>query len=553
MKFYKKDLDKKYIEYAQYYLEEKEKEYILEMNNKGKLPGLEINEKSNKIKQLIESSNKNMNKNFLSENDYKSFHDFAISNGGFLNMKYRKEIYKKLLYYSSTPLNNISNLKLKININNQNNINNNNSQINSFSKIYTNNNNLNNNNNNNNAYSNNNSFFLGPFYMPQLRHFRNVWINKPTLKIYWTHTYLYQYLKNFKDKGTLKVDIERSNINLYFPPNSYPYLNNLLKTEVESALSTIISFKKNEFKYYQGYHDIFMLFFYLYIDSPYTYISLFQRFSELYIKENLIISDDNKKLKGFSFPNCIKLCMSIIHEINENTYNDLTQYCNADCNFVLSYIICLFTHNINNLFLKLRLMDYFLVSHPISVYIMTSLIIIDEVITIKAFHNMEKMKQNAFNIFNSDNNQKIEELNESNFFVHFQKLNLDEKDFEKYIQKTEETMKNFNFDKICKKFLGPQYEFKEYYPIMNKEKYLENLIKYDNNKGNDGGYNPLANLIFNSRFVKFFVENSNKIYKKIKNKITNSKAYDAYNKIFPYAFFSSSILLLPSIYILNGK
>ena len=80
------------------------------MNTKGKLPGLEINEKSNKIKQLIESSNKNMNKNFLSENDYKSFHDFAISNGGFLNMKYRKEIYKKLLYYSPAPLNNISNI-----------------------------------------------------------------------------------------------------------------------------------------------------------------------------------------------------------------------------------------------------------------------------------------------------------------------------------------------------------------------------------------------------------------------------------------------------------
>ena len=551
MKFYKKDLDKKYIEYAQYSLEEKEKEYILEMNNKGKLPGLEINEKSNKIKQLIESSNRNMNKNFLSENDYKLFHDFALSNGGFLNMKYRKEIYKKLLYYSPTPLNNISNIKLKININNPNNINNN-SQNNTFPKISQN-NIIQNNNNNNNNYSINNSFFLGPFYMPQLRHFRNVWINRYTSKIYWTHTYLYQYLNTHKDKGTLKVDIERCNINIYFPSNSYPYLNNLLKKEVESALSTIISFKKNEFKYYQGYHDIFMLFFYLYMDSPYTYISLFQRFSELYIKENLIISDDNKKLKGFNFPNCIKLCMSIIHEINENTYNDLTEYCNADCNFVLSYIICLFTHNINNLFVKFRLMDYFLVSHPISVYIMTSLIVIDEVITIKTFHNMEKMKQSAFNIFNSDNKQVIEELNESNFFVHFQKLNLDEKDFEKYIQKTEETMKNFNFDKICKKFLGPQYEFKEYYPIMNKEKYLENLVKYDNNKGNDGGYNPLANLIFNSRFVKFFVENSNKIYQKIKNKITNSKAYNAYNRIFPYAFFSSSILLIPSIYILNGK
>lgn len=109
MNFYIKGLDKKYIEYAQYYLEQKEREYISDINNEGKLTGLEINEKYNKIKQIIESSNKNLNKNFLSETDYKSLHDFAISKGGFLNMKLRKEIYKKLLYYSSTPLNNISN------------------------------------------------------------------------------------------------------------------------------------------------------------------------------------------------------------------------------------------------------------------------------------------------------------------------------------------------------------------------------------------------------------------------------------------------------------
>ena len=547
MNFYIKGLDKKYIEYAQYSLEEKEKEYISDINNIGKLTGIEINEKSNKIKQLIESSNKNMNKNFLSEIDYKSLHDFAISKGGFLNMKFRKEIYKKLLYYSSTPLNNISNLKLKINTNNQNNINNNNSQINSTSKNLP---NVSIQNNNNNA--NNNSYFLGPYYMPQLRYFRNAWINKSTLKIYWTHDYLYQYINNSKDKDTLKVDIERCNINIYFPYNSYPYLNHLLKTKVELALNTIINFKKNEFKYYQGYHDIFMLFFYLYIDSPYTYISLFQRFSEFYIKENLIIFDKNKD-KGFNFNNSIKLCMNIIQEINENTYNELIEYSNSDCNFVMPYIICLFTHNINNIFLKYRLLDYFIVSHPISVYIMTSLIVIDEVIKIKSLYNIDKLKENDLNFIDTENKKENEEINELNFFQHFQKINFDEIDFEKYIQKTEETLQTFNYDKICNKFLGPQFEFKKYYPLMNKEKYLENLIKYDYDKGNDAGYNPLANLLFNSRFVKFVIDKGNKIYKKINDKINNSNAYKAYNKIFPYAFFCSSILVVPSMYLLNGK
>jgi hypothetical protein len=545
MNFFYTGLNKKYIEYAQFCLEEKEKDFILDINNENKLTGIEINEKTNKIKQTIESSNKNMNKNFLSENDYNLFHDFAVSKGGFLNMKFRKEIYKKLLYYSNIPLNNISNIKLKVNSNNQNN--NNNSQINSSTNKLPINiiqNNPNNNNNNNNTY------FLGPYYMPQIRYFRNVWINKSTQKIYWSHDYLYQYLKPLKERQTIKVDVERCNINSYFPSNSFPYLNSFLKSKVESALNAIITFNKNEFKYYQGYHDIFMLFFYLYMDSPYTYISLFQRFSELYIKDNLSISDKNNG-KGFNFPNCIKLCMVIIQELNNLAYNELVEYCKSDCTFVMPYIICLFTHNINNIFIKYRLLDYFLVSHPISVYVMTSLIVIDEITKIKTQYNMDKLKINTYNFFNSENKNQIGALNESNFFTHFQKLNFDEIDFEKYIQKTEESLQNFNFDKIYNEFIGPNYGFKPYYPVICKEKYLKNLIKYDFEKGNDGGYNPLANLLFNSRFAKFVIEKSNKLYKEANDKITNSRAYKAYNKIFPFAFFCSSILIIPSFYIAN--
>ena len=551
MNFIDKGLDKKYIEYTQNFLEEKEKEYILNINKMGNLTGQEINEKTNKIRQLIESSSKNVSKNFLSEHDYKLFHDFALSKGGFLNMKFRKEIYKKLLYYSSIPLNAVSNLKLKINLNNQNfHSNQNILPLNSLAKNSPNIQNINNNNYNNN-YNSANTLLLGPYYIPQLRYFRNAWINKSTFKIYWTHDYLYQYQKTLKDRETIKVDIERCNINSFFPSNTFPYLNSLLKSKVESALNTIIIFNKNEVKYYQGYHDIFMLFFYLYIDSPYIYISLFQRFSELYIKENLMISNNNIN-KGFNFHNCIKLCMSIIQELNEVAYNELIEYCNSDCNFVIPYIICLFTHNIKNIFLKYRLLDYFIVSHPISVYVMTSLIVIDEVSKIKCVYNIDKLKMNTINFFNSENKNELEPLNETNIFIHFQKLNFDEIDFEKYIQKTEETIKNFNFNKIKNEYLGSNYEFKPYYPTMNKEKYLQNLIKYDYDKGNDAGYNPLANLIFNSRFVKFAIEKSIKLYNNIKNKMTKSKVYNTYNNIFPYVFFSSSILIIPSMYLFKS-
>ena len=334
MTFHDVGLNQKYIEYALFSLEEKENEFILNPNNRKIYLTSETNDKINKIKQTIESSNKNISKSFLSENDYNLFHDFAISKGGFLNMKFRKEIYKKLLYYSNSNANqnNIQNNKSKINNKyNQNNANNNQQNP---SSIPINNNNLNYNNINNNAY------FIGLSYIPLLRYFRNVWINKSTLRIFWTKNYLYQYMNPLKDRQIINVDIERSNINYYFPFHMYPTINSLLKRKAEFALNTIITLNKNEFKYYQGYHDIFMLFFYLYLDSSYTYISLFQRFSELYLKEFLMVSNNiNNKNKGFSFQNCIKFCLHIIKEINEIAYNELIQNSNNDCTFIIQYIL----------------------------------------------------------------------------------------------------------------------------------------------------------------------------------------------------------------------
>ena len=559
MTFRDTGLNKKYIEFALFSLEEKENEFILNPNNRKIYLSSETNEKINKIKQTIESSNKNITKSYLSENDYNLFHDFAISKGGFLNMKFRKEIYKKLLYYSNSNANqnNIPNNKAKVNnksnINNSNILINNNNQVNN-SQIFI------SNNNNNFSYNsniNNNAYFIGPYYIPLLRYFRNVWINKSSLKLYWTNNYLYQYMNSLKERQLIKVDIERSNINFYFPLHLYPTINSLLKRKAEFAINTILTFNKNEFKYYQGYHDIFMLFFYLYLDSSYTYISLFQRFSELHIKEFLIIPTNPKnKNKGFSFPNCIKFCLSIIKELNEIAYNELIQNTNNNCTFIIPYIICLFTHNINNIFLKYRLLDYFIVSHPISIYIMTSLIIIDEINRIKTKKEKEIMKKEVYNIFNSDTNQlekKIVEIGNENFYIHFQNLNFDEMDFELYIERTEEELKKFNFDKIREQFLSPEYEFKEYYPSINKENYLKKLIRYDFDKENDSGYSFISNLIYNSRIVKYLVENTKKLIQNITNKISNSKAYNTYNKIFPYAFFCSSILLVPSIYICKNK
>ena len=59
-------------------------------------------------------------------------------------------------------------------------------------------------------------------------------------------------------------------------------------------------------------------------------------------------NNPKNKDKGISFPNCIKFCLSVIKELNEFAYNELIQNTNNNCTFIIPYIICLFTHNINN-------------------------------------------------------------------------------------------------------------------------------------------------------------------------------------------------------------
>ena len=84
---------------------------------------------------------------------------------------------------------------------------------------------------------------------------------------------------------------------------------------------------------------------------------------------------------------------------------------------------------------------------------------------------------------------------------------------------------------------------------MNKNLYLKELIKYDFDNGNDNGYNTLANLLFNNKYSKYLVDKLNKFNSNINEKFKSSKTYIMGKKIFPFAFFCSSILILPSIYI----
>ena len=442
------------VEFAKKILEKKENEYIINTKYEGSITSEEIDSKTKKLEKIITKIKQDISSNksnvYLNDDNYKELCNLAISKGGFLNMKYRREIYKILLFFTDEQLSKEN--RADINLKN---------------------------------------------HIPPFEYFKNIWIDKETTKLYWKNEYVYQELHFTKDRAVIRADTIRSDINTFFPSTQYSHLNSLLKKRLESALNILVNFNNCELNYFQGYHDIFVLFFYLYLDSPYTYISLFQRFSELYIKENLMHQSRNNK--GYTFPNCIKLCMTIIKQLNVYVYQDLVDYCNSEVIFIIPYIVSLFSHNMYNLNKRYRIIDYLIVSHPITIYVMSSVLVINEVSKLKAEYNIKKLKNSAFSFFggNSDN---IEPLNNTDFYVRFQELDLDKLNFDELILKTENEMKKINFENIRKEFLGEKYQFEKYYPIMYTGKYLRDMTKSNENKDiinkseDDFSYNFLMSI-----------------------------------------------------------
>jgi len=172
--------------------------------------------------------------------------------------------------------------------------------------------------------------------------------------------------------------------------------------------------------------------------------------------------------------------MEIIKQLNKFAYQDLVDYCNSEVIFVIPFIVSLFTHNMSNLNKRYRIIDYLIVSHPVTVYVMSSVLVVDEVVKLKAEYNLKKLK-NTFSFFGG-NSEDVEPLSNTDFYVRFQSLDLDKLNFDELIAKTEQEMKKLNFDELRKEFLGEKYSFEKYYPIMYSGKYLRDLTKIDEKK-----------------------------------------------------------------------
>ena len=389
---------------------EKENEYIKSFKARYKISEELYSSKQKEIDDLLSKIllyQKN-EKIYLKNEDFKKLKELSTTLGGFLTMSNRQKIYKLLLCYEP------------------------------FNK--------------------------------DLKYYNTIWINKENSTLYYKREPINLKFNSVPDRRVINADVERSNINRYFNRENQGNMNKKLKEEFEFALNTLITFNNNEISYYQGYHDIAFIFFVLFYDDQKTFISLFQKFSELFLKENTLKQEEGK---GFTFEVCLKFFGYILKKINLVTYNNILKYTGTEPTFVISYILCLFTHDIDDIFLLMRLLDYFIMNNSLSVFVLVGYITVTEVGKILA----KNIGNQFLNFFKSNDNE--EQLNMSDFYLHFKDIDFSIFDWEKLMKDSNNFLNQFNYDELAKKFIE-ENQFEEYYPLLKKEGYIEKMIKMNN-------------------------------------------------------------------------
>ena len=215
-----------------------------------------------------------------------------------------------------------------------------------------------------------------------------------------------------------------------------------IKNELYSYICEMIKLNKSLYGYFQGYHDIGLYFYLLYYNNYSFAKAVFQRFSEFNLKESLDINPN--KIESYQFLSCLEILKFVINKLDKKVQNYLNKIIdNGICHFAVSWVLSLFTHNIDNPGIMFRILDFIIMNHPLTIYYLTSLIIIDK-------------------IYEADH-QSIE--TGPDLFKYFQELNLENLDFDKYIEKCYKEIEKLNISDF--KELFEKIYIKKYYPIMS--------------------------------------------------------------------------------------
>ena len=384
-------------DFIQSYLDSCDKNYI---NNLMKNDNL-IEKKIEEMDLFIE---KIKDKNLISIDEYNQIKKYSISKGGFLTNKNRKILYTKI--YNIT-------------------------QDNYSDYIY-----------------------IDPLKDPYI-------LDGFKLEIFRRKDELTDLIQNPPESKVILQDCNRSKIYKMLSEYS-PKNNNLeeiiqtIKKELFNYISEMAKLNNSLYGYFQGYHDIGLYFYLLYYDNYQFAKSVFQRFSEFNLKESLDINPNIKD--SYQFLSCLEILKFVINKLDKKIQKFLNEIIeNGICHFAVSWILSIFTHNIDNPGIMYRILDYIIMSHPLSIYYLTSLIIIDS-------------------IYQADS--KLIETG-PDLFKYFQDINLENINYDKYIQLCNNKIENLNISDF--KELFSKIYVKKYYPIMNEIPCQEKWIMRQNN------------------------------------------------------------------------
>ena len=257
---------------------------------------------------------------------------------------------------------------------------------------------------------------------------------------------------------------------------------------------------KTKYSYYQGYLDFCAFFYNIYYEKNnknkfkkgYSYTDALKLFTELYLKDYISPFKSIGNQDDIIFENSIAVLIDVIKILDKKIYKLLKEESSPLC-LCLSWLITLFTHEINNFYTIRRILDYLLLHEPIDVYVLSAIIIV------KSIHKNIKNVEDAENeeIFLAIKNIDLNNIDFNNMIIECQRFINNNLNDILYIQEKNEELL----------YLIGDYNFRGIQNIVycfNKEKLPERII--EKNKSFIVSYKFLFFLFLLWIFVIYFFQ-----------------------------------------------
>lgn len=235
-----------------------------------------------------------------------------------------------------------------------------------------------------------------------------------------------KYVNN-KNIDILKKDLPRC---IYHHIKDFGIINTIDFDDFEQCITHLLISKDLNYSFYQGYLDVCVYMFTIFSKESDSYsksISSVNRITEILLKDYITIPE-----KGSDIFNQAVNFLSEIISLSDQELGDKMQKDSCCLCLVLSWVLTLMTHDLNDPSCLYRLLDYLIISEPYAIYVFTSLIVYD--VLKKAIDSQTQERKLSIDSQSSTNG--IEK-----YYVYLSNIKLDKLNFYDYICKTDEFIK----------------------------------------------------------------------------------------------------------------